>query len=43
MSGDYNRYDADPQVLSDDFAGIQMNNDGSKFFARNRLSRSNKI
>jgi len=32
MSGDYNRYDADPQVLSDDFAGIQMNSDGSKFF-----------
>jgi hypothetical protein len=30
QSGDYNRYDADPQVLSDDFAGIQMNNDGSK-------------
>lgn len=30
-SGDYNRYDADPQVLSDDFAGIQLNNDGSKF------------
>jgi hypothetical protein len=27
---DYNRYDADPQVLSDDFAGIQMNNDGGK-------------
>lgn len=30
-SGEYNRYDADPQVLSDDFAGIQLNNDGSKF------------
>ena len=29
-SGDYNRYDADPQVLSDDFAGIQLNSDGSK-------------
>lgn len=27
-SGDYNRYDADPQVLSDDFAGIQMNDGG---------------
>ena len=27
-SGDYNRYDADPQVLSDDFAGMQMHNDG---------------
>ena len=30
QSGDYNRYDADPQVLSDDFAGMQMNSDGSK-------------
>jgi hypothetical protein len=29
-SGDYNRYDADPQVLSDDFGGIQLNDDGSK-------------
>ncbi len=29
-SGDYNRYDADPQVLGDDFAGIQLNDDGSK-------------
>lgn len=29
-SGDYNRYDADPQVLGDDFAGIQLNEDGSK-------------
>ncbi|KAF4631220.1 hypothetical protein G7Y89_g6912 [Cudoniella acicularis] len=28
-SGDYNRYDADPHVLSDDFAGIQLNDDGS--------------
>jgi len=26
-SGDYNNYDADPQVLSDDFAGMQMNSD----------------
>lgn len=31
QSGDYNRYDADPQVLGDDFAGIQLNSDGSKF------------
>lgn len=30
QSGDYNRYDADPQVLSDDFAGMQLNNDGSR-------------
>jgi len=27
QSSDYNRYDADPAVLSDDFAGIQMNDD----------------
>ena len=33
QSGDYNRYDADPQVLSDDFAGMQMNSDGSKLFS----------
>lgn len=30
QSGDYGRYDADPQVLSDDFAGMQLNSDGSK-------------
>ena len=30
QSGDYGRYDADPEVLGDDFAGIQLNNDGSK-------------
>jgi hypothetical protein len=29
-SGDYNRYDADPQVLGDDFAGIQLNDESSK-------------
>lgn len=29
QSGDYNRYDADPQVLSDDFAGMQLNSDGT--------------
>lgn len=28
-SGDYERYDADPQVLSDDFAGMKFNNDGT--------------
>lgn len=33
-SGDYNSYDADPQVLSDDFAGMQMNSDGSKSRSR---------
>ena len=30
QSGDYGRYDADPEVLGDDFAGIQLNNDGGK-------------
>ncbi|KAF7953174.1 hypothetical protein EAE96_006390 [Botrytis aclada] len=34
QSGDYNRYDADPQVLGDDFAGIQLNEDGSRHEAR---------
>lgn len=29
-SGDMGRYDADPQVLGDDFAGIQLNDDGSR-------------
>lgn len=29
-SNDYHRYDADPQVLSDDFAGIRLHPDGSK-------------
>jgi hypothetical protein len=29
-STDYDRYDADPQVLGDDFAGIRLNPDGSK-------------
>lgn len=27
-SGDYDRYDADPQVLSDDFAGMRFSSDG---------------
>jgi len=30
QSGDYGHYDADPQVLGDDFAGMQLNSDGSK-------------
>lgn len=30
-SGDYDRYDADPQVLSDDFAGMKFHPDGSEF------------
>jgi len=29
QSGDYNRYDADPEVLGDDFAGMQLNSDGT--------------
>ncbi|OLN95394.1 CUE domain-containing protein 5 [Colletotrichum chlorophyti] len=33
-SGDYERYDADPQVLSDDFAGMKFTSDGSKFTRR---------
>lgn len=31
-SGDYDRYDADPQVLGDDFANIRLNADGCKYF-----------
>ncbi|KAL8343977.1 hypothetical protein RB601_004482 [Gaeumannomyces tritici] len=34
-SGDYERYDADPQVLSDDFAGMKFHNDGTPVSARN--------
>ena len=30
-SADYDRYDTDPTILSDDFAGMKFNNDGSKF------------
>ena len=29
-SADYDRYDADPELLSDDFAGMKFHNDGSK-------------
>lgn len=29
-SGDYDRYDADPELLSDDFAGMRFHQDGSK-------------
>ena len=31
-SGDYDRYDADPEVLSDDFAGMKFSSDGSKLY-----------
>lgn len=34
-SGDYERYDADPQVLSDDFAGMKFHNDGTPVSTRN--------
>lgn len=30
-SAEYDRYDADPELLSDDFGGLKFNNDGSKF------------
>jgi hypothetical protein len=30
-SADYDRYDADPELLSDDFAGMKFNSDGSKW------------
>ena len=40
QSGDYNRYDADPHVLGDDFGGIQLNDDGSKFFHNHILQTS---
>lgn len=30
-SGDYERYDADPHVISDDFAGMRLSADGSTF------------
>src|SRR6185369_9982205 len=28
-SGDYDRYDADPQVITGDFAGMKLGSDGS--------------
>ncbi|KAG8675671.1 hypothetical protein FPOAC1_001657 [Fusarium poae] len=34
-SGDYDRYDADPQVLSDDFAGMKFSSDGSEYRKHN--------
>jgi hypothetical protein len=37
QSGDYGRYDADPELLSDDFAGIQMNSDGSQYTHYDRM------
>lgn len=37
-SGDYDRYDADPQVLSDDFAGMRFSQDGSKCMYTHKFS-----
>lgn len=42
QSGDYGRYDADPQILADDFAGIQMNADGSKSISKYYWLQSDK-
>lgn len=36
-SGDYERYDADPQVLSDDFGGMRLSSDGSKLLPMGKL------
>jgi hypothetical protein len=33
-SNDYDRYDADPQVLGDDFASIKLNADGCKLYCK---------
>lgn len=44
-SADYDRYDADPELLSDDFAGMKFRSDGSKsnpnpcYFATKHLAR----
>ena len=35
-SNDYDRYDADPELLSDDFAGMKFHTDGSKFHLTNK-------
>ncbi|KAI0974802.1 hypothetical protein F4678DRAFT_470149 [Xylaria arbuscula] len=43
QSTDYHRYDADPQVLSDDFEGIRLNPDGSTYrFAVPPIATTNK-
>lgn len=39
-SADYDRYDADPELLSDDFAGMKFHSDGSKSTVRRRHSSS---
>ncbi|KAH7040755.1 uncharacterized protein B0I36DRAFT_371265 [Microdochium trichocladiopsis] len=40
-SNDYDRYDADPQVLSDDFAGIRLHPDGTPI--PNRTSSTQNV
>ena len=37
-SGDRERYDADPQVLGDDFATLQMRDDEGQYFEMTRVS-----
>ncbi|KOS22436.1 Ubiquitin-binding protein CUE5 [Escovopsis weberi] len=39
-SQDYNRYDADPQVLGDDFAGLKLTVDGSPAFNNRPLGNT---
>jgi hypothetical protein len=36
-SAEYDRYDADPEVLSDDFGGLKFHTDGSEYTLSNRL------
>ena len=44
QSSDYNRYDADPEVLTDDFAGIQMrSDDDGEWFDYSLHARSNGL
>lgn len=44
QSTDYHRYDADPQVLSDDFAGMRLNPDGSMYcYTIPLIAMTNKV
>ncbi|KAK4162271.1 hypothetical protein QBC43DRAFT_322159 [Cladorrhinum sp. PSN259] len=40
-SADYDRYDADPELLSDDFAGMKFRNDGTPVMQNQRTFNSN--
>ncbi|KAK3989832.1 hypothetical protein QBC44DRAFT_78566 [Cladorrhinum sp. PSN332] len=40
-SADYDRYDADPELLSDDFAGMKFRNDGTPVLPNQRTFNSN--